>query len=217
MPVQFGSNLQKRIAPARDGFTLLELLVVIAIIGILAGLLAPAAARAKNKTRSVACLSQLRQLGMAVRMYAEDFQNRLPSAEVLPSMPSDPKSPLPRICDVLGPYLGRLPESTNSATVFHCPADKVGRFVKEGSSYEWNVGLNGHALDETRKGRMKIVIAEVVDGKPPERIEVDKDLAFPPETTPFLLDYEEYHGPRRPSGKNVVFMDGHATVLNPDE
>ena len=56
----------------RNGLTLIELLVVVAIIGILAGLLLPALTRAKAKTKSVACKSNLRQYGLALEMYVSD-------------------------------------------------------------------------------------------------------------------------------------------------
>jgi len=62
----------------RRGFTLIELLVVIAIIAILAAILFPVFARAREKAKQTSCLSNVKELCLAVHMYAQDYDDRLP-------------------------------------------------------------------------------------------------------------------------------------------
>src|SRR5215216_4432933 len=64
----------------RRGFTLIELLVVIAIIAILAAILFPVFARARENARRTSCLSNLKQLSLGIMQYTQDYDERLPQA-----------------------------------------------------------------------------------------------------------------------------------------
>ena len=200
-------------------FTLIELLVVIGVIGILAALLLPSLAKSKAAARNITCVNQLHQLGIATRVYTTDNNNLLPTAEILPSMPVDPNHPQPRICDVLAPCVGwRNPGTNSSSPVFRCPSDDMGRYASEGSSYEWNTGLNGHRMDETMSSDSRFFMIAVGPTGPILQTNGTMRLKFVPTTTPLLVDYDEFH-PRPPkSGRNVVFMDGHVAAfsLTPD-
>src|SRR5690606_13826243 len=77
----FGANMyqhQLQHKQHRTGFTLIELLVVIAIISILAAILFPVFARARENARRTSCLSNLKQIGLGIMMYTQDYDEKYP-------------------------------------------------------------------------------------------------------------------------------------------
>src|SRR3954465_1279347 len=75
-------------SPRRTAFTLIELLVVIAIIAILAAILFPVFAQAREKSRQASCQSNMKQLGLALQMYAQDYDETFAPAWVDSGRPS---------------------------------------------------------------------------------------------------------------------------------
>jgi prepilin-type N-terminal cleavage/methylation domain-containing protein/prepilin-type processing-associated H-X9-DG protein len=109
----------------RAGFTLIELLVVIAIIAILASILFPVFARAREKARQASCSSNMKQIGTAFSLYAQDYDDRMPDRRDLKSLlpgghrpwttwpPSDPRAGWAIL--VLEPY-------TRNTNIWSCPS-----------------------------------------------------------------------------------------------
>lgn len=101
---------------AKNGFTLIELLIVIAIIGILAAILFPAFSQAREGARRIVCVSNLRQIGMGLQMYAQDH------AETLPGAATSDVANFGENTAAGASVLATLSRYTGSTQIFVCPS-----------------------------------------------------------------------------------------------
>lgn len=181
----------------RDGFTLIELLAVIAIIAIMASMLLPQVGKFQERSQSVVCMSNLRQIGVGVLNYVGDNNNEYPVIEPDPQNPvyppptgDDPTEQEAKpMLDVLGPY-------GVTDAVLKCPADIKGpnwyTANDPHTSYQWRVMLDNEnaAAPKIYGGRRGYTVRIVK----PSRVTI-------------CTDYETVH-----SGKlNRLFADGHVS------
>ncbi len=192
----------------KRGFTLIELLVVIAIIAILAAILFPVFARAREKARQNSCLSNSKQLALAWQMYVQDYDENIPPYALRRTSPPWPSAGWgERWQALIQPYL-------KNAQILTCPSD---------ASATLSYGYNGYYLVNTAwsyTANSADTLAEITH--PAETIVLGETRAngnflYRPShiATPSLEIYMTFN--RHNEGCNYSFADGHAKWLQASE
>ncbi len=207
--------------PSSHAFTLIELLVVIAIIAILAAILFPVFAQAREKARETVCISNARQIGLQVRMYVADYDEVMPIFYAYNSQPPSGTPGHKGIELLILPY-------GKSTELFRCPSDLGGPAVSDpdygcpgrttyhscyGSSYRFSKGSFSVVSGESSQNNYLYSWTRMVS---------DASFALPAETRmmrdemfPFFTEAKygyvpDYFRQWHVRGGGVIFVDGHA-------
>lgn len=221
----------------KDTFTLIELLVVIAIIAILAAMLLPALSFAKEKARTIECMSRLKQLGLAFQYYADDNEDWLPCADYRSADP--PTQPSGYSGGGWIDSVRQVGGYIEDKEIFKCPSHPYYLSVQSGyGSYGINIHLNGWRLNVGiyDEGYATNVAATSEGRRIRKRGELDLLSSGMMLTDGFVMftasgtvwsDWEQLsaasdlteqrYGPRHQDGRNAVFADGHAGWNSQDD
>jgi len=204
----------------RRGFTLIELLVVIAIIALLMGVLLPSLGRARQQARKVACLSNMRQMGVALSAYLIDSDYRLPPSSCRCQDPNEH-------------WLCVLTDYTREQLLFRCPSDKAKNFVNwdrplseqedvRYSSFAVNAlldpihyryGARSNRYNDTNQIRRPMYCIWISEAPDTDNFNLADHIH--PESWEGALDYpKQYVAWNRHHGtSNYLFADAHAENL----
>jgi len=232
-------NQQRTARCPPSGFTLIELLVVIAIVGILAALLLPALSSSTQAARKAACISNMRQIGIAIHMYANDDDGKIPFGPKAPPFTSPasfyPSTGTPTsllslrhgtpvgLGLMLDDYLSKTPK------VLFCPgadqplnADeelaKVGNAQAQGSYFYRHAGNtrlfdNPGAADALQHIRLNS-LGRNRNGAPIRALVIDTQFLCPPDLEVFNVLQRTHH---QQKASNILLFDGSVRTLNNED
>lgn len=197
----------KSLSDSNNAFTLIELLTVIAIIGILAAILIPVVGSVRNSARTSTCLSQLRQAGMGMLLYAEDHGGRLPGQGAGAS---------DRWHHRISPYLDVADDTPGGAYAYNSPqfgcTNNEGRYAFNTHFMAFDSDNHfGISLDVIRDPSRKVMLSEKAPGVGNPRLQAT--APFPDNNHGPAANHRSDGDPSRGGPTNYLFSDGHVSTL----
>ena len=194
------------------GFTLIELLVVIAIVALLAAILFPVFAKAREKARQTACLSNLKQLGLGAMQYLQDYDENYPQMATDSSSNND-------LLNTSG-FLGEMYAYTKSTSIYRCPdiAPTANESANPTSTYTGNGmifrpgGLSQAKILDNKYGISGLIMMQETLYSEPRS--VNRPFGDPSFLGLFWHGIDpvpgEAYNHNHNGGGNLLFCDGHA-------
>ena len=192
----------------RKGFTLIELLVVIAIIAILAAILFPVFARAREKARASSCQSNQKQIALGFKMYTNDFDEKFPAAEIIATGPGSTTD---------WGWGDRIFAYTRNWQVYACPSDSTvvsGSRASDFTSYIYNGNLSGMTEADVSTVSTCILTTDYDANMNLYAFGTDPPTTGAPVIATWpATTFKSFN--RHSDGANYSFADGHVKWLRP--